>query len=424
MISNTLFPSDFVFLTNENNRYIGPSWCVHLSGMKFENWMRSSNPDWMTWWDWFYGLTPPWEPGDNWGVGYAWTEAVYDRPTADRLKGWDLSFIEVWDEPDRPQADNLRQMRLGLGTAMLGDGYFTFTRDQRHPLWQREFDWDFGEPLGPFTRETPSRADTLYVRLFGRGMVEVNPNAWAVSEVPAQDSRFTFWLPVQDLERAGDARTRRPRGMDRPHRGGKRRRFLRASLLDDTDLPGQLGHCHAVRGESGRRESRIEPWPSRSSACGPERSTTSPSGLTRAAARSRSFRMWYRCGRRRSRTGFTSRIRHESIPIRSCKTTAIRAGLLRSLSVPGFSRSHRIRHSMAHRIRFAIATGTGPFRLTVESVTGQRVRRLIEGAARPGAHAWTWDGIDDRGNRVAAGAYFVRLSWRGGSDGGKILIVR
>ncbi len=193
------FPSDFVFLINENNEYIGPSWRTRLSGMKFENWMRSSNPSWHDWWDWFYGLTPPWAPTENWGAGYAWAESQFDGPVADGMKGWDLSFIQVWEEPTFSEDENLRQMRWGLGTAMLGDGYFTYTKDQKYPKWQREFDWDIGLPLGPFAREIESSADTLYVRLFERGMVEVNPYDRQVSGVPARDSRFTFWLPVTDL---------------------------------------------------------------------------------------------------------------------------------------------------------------------------------------------------------------------------------
>ncbi len=193
------FPADFVFVMNENNRFIGPAWRTQLSGMKLENWMRSTNSSWNDWWDWFYGLTPPWLPGDNWGSGYAWAESAFDGPAPAELRGWDLSFIQVWKEPGRPDSDNRRQMRWGLGTAMLGDGYFAYTKDQKYPLWQPEFDWDFGTPLGGYTRELQASGDTLYVRLFSRGMVEVNPYSEDLAGVPSRDSRFTFWLPVQDL---------------------------------------------------------------------------------------------------------------------------------------------------------------------------------------------------------------------------------
>ena len=153
----------------------------------------------MDWWDCFYGLTPPDKPGQNWGSGYFWAEQSFDKPVEDRLKGWDLSFIVTWKEQNKTRAENLQQMRFGLGTAMLGDGYFHYSYDDRYPQWQPEFDWDFGAPLADFSKELYG-ADTLYVRTFSKGMVAVNPNAGSVDGVPPHDSRFTFWLPVADLE--------------------------------------------------------------------------------------------------------------------------------------------------------------------------------------------------------------------------------
>jgi len=196
------FPESFAFLMNENHQFIGPWWSTRLSGMKLENWMRPSNPSWFTWWDQFYGLTPPWEPGSNWGAGYAWTEASFDNGAEDHQRGWDRSFIQAWIEPGRSAQENERQMRWGLGTAMLGEGYFCYTADQRMPEWPGEFDYDFGQPIGDFQRELPGGADTLYVRQFTRGMVEVNPNDASLGGVGPRDSRFTFWLPVEDLAAA------------------------------------------------------------------------------------------------------------------------------------------------------------------------------------------------------------------------------
>lgn len=192
------FPPEFVFTINENSNYLGPWWRTRLSGMKLENWMRGCCPSWADWWDYFYGITPPYDPGDNWGVGYLWAEWAFDKPVEDRLRGWDLSWVQTWEEARLPRQENLRQMRFGLGTAMLGDGYFCYTRDQRMPEWQPEFDWDFGMPLGDFVRE-PQDSDTLYTRFFDLGMVEVNPATKLIQGVPARDTRFTFWLPVQDL---------------------------------------------------------------------------------------------------------------------------------------------------------------------------------------------------------------------------------
>ncbi len=196
---SAVFPDDFVFTINENTSPVGPWWRTRLSGMKLENWMRGLGADWLDWWDYFYGITPPDYPDQNWGSGYYWAEQMYDKPVEDRLKGWDLSFIVTWNEQNKSGVENLRKMRLGLGTAMLGDGYFDYSLDDRHPQWQPEFDWDFGNPMGNFTRELYG-ADTLYVRTFTKGMVSVNPNATSVDGVTAGDSRFTFWLPVEDLQ--------------------------------------------------------------------------------------------------------------------------------------------------------------------------------------------------------------------------------
>jgi hypothetical protein len=192
------FPEEFAFTINENTSPVGPWWRTRLSGMKFENWMRGCCPNWGDWWDWFYGITPPGQLDTNWGAGYFWAEASFDKPVEDRLKGWDLSYIVTWKERNKAPAENLRQMRFGLGTTMLGDGYFDYSYDDRHPQWQPEFDWDFGLPLADFAKELHG-ADTLYVRTFSKGMVEVNPYNHKVNGVSVHDSRFTFWLPVQDL---------------------------------------------------------------------------------------------------------------------------------------------------------------------------------------------------------------------------------
>ncbi len=197
-ILDETFPDDFVFTINENSHYLGPWWRTRLSGMKLENWMRGCCPTWADWWDYFYGITPPYDPQNNWGAGYLWTEWAFDKPVEDHLKGWDVSWIQTWEESRLTREENLRQMRFGLGTAMLGDGYFCYTRDQRMPEWQPEFNWDFGLPLGDFSRETMG-SDTLYVRAFTRGMVEVNPAQTPLLDVPPEDTRFTLWLPVVDL---------------------------------------------------------------------------------------------------------------------------------------------------------------------------------------------------------------------------------
>ena len=48
--------------------------------------------------------------------------------------------------------------------------------------------------------------------------------------------------------------------------------------------------------------------------------------------------------------------------------------------------------------------------LSIYSVGGQRVRTLFSGALPAGPHRQQWDGRDERGERVASGAYLYRLS--------------
>ena len=48
--------------------------------------------------------------------------------------------------------------------------------------------------------------------------------------------------------------------------------------------------------------------------------------------------------------------------------------------------------------------------LSIYSVSGQRVRTLFSGSLPAGPHRQQWDGRDERGKRVASGAYLYRLS--------------
>jgi hypothetical protein len=55
----------------------------------------------------------------------------------------------------------------------------------------------------------------------------------------------------------------------------------------------------------------------------------------------------------------------------------------------------------------------GHARLVIYDLAGARVRTLLDGDAAAGAASATWDGRDDRGRTVRAGAYFVRLEHAG-----------
>jgi hypothetical protein len=59
-------------------------------------------------------------------------------------------------------------------------------------------------------------------------------------------------------------------------------------------------------------------------------------------------------------------------------------------------------------LSFSLARG-GSVELAIFSVDGRRVRTLARDTRQPGAYALTWDGRDDSGNLVAAGAYYAHL---------------
>lgn len=62
--------------------------------------------------------------------------------------------------------------------------------------------------------------------------------------------------------------------------------------------------------------------------------------------------------------------------------------------------------------------------LSVYSVDGRLVRRLISGVAGPGEGTATWDGRDDTGRRVGSGLYFVKLEADAGVRHGKLVLLR
>jgi hypothetical protein len=65
-----------------------------------------------------------------------------------------------------------------------------------------------------------------------------------------------------------------------------------------------------------------------------------------------------------------------------------------------FNPSTAIRYSLREDGRVSLA---------VYSVSGQKIRTLVDGVRPAGFHQARWDGRDDRGSTVAAGTYFARL---------------
>ncbi|MFN0151739.1 MAG: FlgD immunoglobulin-like domain containing protein [bacterium] len=65
------------------------------------------------------------------------------------------------------------------------------------------------------------------------------------------------------------------------------------------------------------------------------------------------------------------------------------------------------------RIRFRASADLPETNLSIYDTTGRLVKAVAHGAMPAGVHDAAWDGRDDSGRPVAAGTYFMRLSWGG-----------
>jgi len=67
----------------------------------------------------------------------------------------------------------------------------------------------------------------------------------------------------------------------------------------------------------------------------------------------------------------------------------------------------------------------GRIQVSIYDVTGRKIRNLADrvfpAGANDAAHTLTWDGVDDSGNKVARGVYFVRSSVQ--KDAGRIIVL-
>ncbi len=180
---------------NAGNPHMGPAWNTDVTSTKLEGWMTQDSRYWMTWRDWFYGLTDPTHQ-HVWGPGYSWAETFVHHTGVDSIEGWNHSILEVEPYPGTSDTACARVRRWGLATSLLGDGYMTYTLDQASVHWYPDFDLDMGLPNGGYYRRLIRKslgADTLYCRAFTQGLVEVNPNNYCVDGIPSQDARFNFW---------------------------------------------------------------------------------------------------------------------------------------------------------------------------------------------------------------------------------------
>jgi len=62
--------------------------------------------------------------------------------------------------------------------------------------------------------------------------------------------------------------------------------------------------------------------------------------------------------------------------------------------------------------------------LRVFDVSGRVVRTLVDGHQAEGARSITWNGTNDRGQSVASGIYFYRMSAPGFTETKKMVLLR
>ena len=66
----------------------------------------------------------------------------------------------------------------------------------------------------------------------------------------------------------------------------------------------------------------------------------------------------------------------------------------------------------------------GNVKLSIYNIAGQLVKTLIHAGQSAGTHAIRWNGDDDRGQHVSAGAYFCKLRAGGTSVTKRLVLIR
>ena len=74
-------------------------------------------------------------------------------------------------------------------------------------------------------------------------------------------------------------------------------------------------------------------------------------------------------------------------------------------------------------ISYAVVEAAG-VELSVYNLAGQRVARLVQGFAGPGAYRVLWGGRNDAGQSLASGMYIYRLRSGNRSEARKLLLLR
>lgn len=90
-----------------------------FNGVKFERWMMQPSTS-RFWEDWWFGSS---NTNGYWQIEQELNRYGYD-PLVDKFQGWDLSVLELRIPNNMPLDEAKKFARYGLGTSMLGDGYF------------------------------------------------------------------------------------------------------------------------------------------------------------------------------------------------------------------------------------------------------------------------------------------------------------
>ena len=75
-------------------------------------------------------------------------------------------------------------------------------------------------------------------------------------------------------------------------------------------------------------------------------------------------------------------------------------------------------------IHYDVPAGAGAVSLRVYDVSGRLVRTLVDGHEAPGSKSVLWNGTNDRGQTVASGIYFYRMTAPGFSTTRKMVLLQ
>ena len=77
-------------------------------------------------------------------------------------------------------------------------------------------------------------------------------------------------------------------------------------------------------------------------------------------------------------------------------------------------------------IRYGIPVGASMSRVVmhVYDATGREVTTLVDAEQGPGTYRVVWEGRDRRGNEVASGVYFYRITWNGKSETRRMVLLK